>query len=140
MPSKVRESDARRLDRARRAGGRCGGDVYVADQAHEVIDKFSAAGAYISQIKDPHLTGEMRSVALDAEGSLYVWENSRQRRRVVKFSPSGAFAAVFAEQKKKAKARASLLIRKPATYTSISEENGRGTLSWSSKRRARCWT
>ncbi len=77
------------------------GDVYVADEAHEAIDKFSAAGAYISQIKDPHLTSEMRSVALDSAGNLYVWVEGSfegaQGSRVVKFSPSGAFVALFAK-------------------------------------------
>jgi NHL repeat len=71
------------------------GDVYVADEGHEAIDKFSAAGAYISQIKDPHLTAEMRSVALDSAGNLYVWVE-REGQRVVKFGPSGVFVAVFA--------------------------------------------
>ena len=73
------------------------GNVYVADQGHEVIDKFSAAGAYISQIKDPHLTSEMRSLALDSEGNLYVWVE-RTGTRVVKFAPSGAFLRVFADK------------------------------------------
>ncbi len=74
------------------------GDVYVADEGQEAIDKFSAAGAYISQIKDPHLTSEMRSLALDSEGNLYVWvEQPGLSLRVVKFGPSGAFVAIFAE-------------------------------------------
>jgi hypothetical protein len=49
-----------------------GGDVYVADGAHAVVDEFTAAGAYLRQISDPHLSTEMTSLAVDAVGDVYV--------------------------------------------------------------------
>jgi hypothetical protein len=47
------------------------GDLYVADGAHAVIDKFGPAGEYIGQIADPNIT-EPGEIALDAGGDLYV--------------------------------------------------------------------
>ncbi len=52
------------------------GDLYVADDAHAVIDKFAPAGNYISQITDPHLSSEMGTIALDSNGNLYVTNQS----------------------------------------------------------------
>ncbi len=51
------------------------GDVYVVDQGHKVVDKFSAAGAYIGQLTETapgspleHLDG----IAVDQNGTLWV--------------------------------------------------------------------
>jgi hypothetical protein len=51
------------------------GDVYVTDTGHDVIDKFSATGAYLGQIAtgaggEPF--GELRGVAVDSRGELWV--------------------------------------------------------------------
>jgi hypothetical protein len=48
------------------------GNVYVADNAHEAIDKFNAAGEYTGQIKGPDLSGSMATIALDSSGDLYI--------------------------------------------------------------------
>src|ERR1022692_1765634 len=61
------------------------GDVYVADRAHNVIDKFSPAGAYVGQISDPNITSPA-SIALDGNGDLYV---TNFPSNVVKFNAKG---------------------------------------------------
>jgi hypothetical protein len=69
------------------------GEVYVADNAHEAIDTFSATGAYISQIKDPHLSNKMLTIAAGGTGSLYV--DNHATREVVEFNSSGAFVRLL---------------------------------------------
>ncbi len=44
------------------------GDLYVMDEGHEVIDKFSPSGAYLGQVAD---AGEL-GIAVDASGDLLV--------------------------------------------------------------------
>jgi hypothetical protein len=51
------------------------GDVYIADAAHSVVDKFSASGVYISQVigkPTARFTGEVSDVAVDPGGNLWV--------------------------------------------------------------------
>jgi hypothetical protein len=50
------------------------GDVYVADMGHNVIDKFSASGAYISQVtgKPTVRFDSVTSIAVDPSGNLWV--------------------------------------------------------------------
>ena len=53
------------------------GDIYVFDEGHHVVDKFSATGAYINQIVLPilgGLHGWPKSIAVDASGTLWVEE------------------------------------------------------------------
>ena len=73
------------------------GDVYVADDAHTVIDKFGPSGEYVSQIKDPHLSTAMATLALDPKGDLYVASPPffGGPGNVVKFDPAGSFVSVF---------------------------------------------
>ena len=47
------------------------GDLYVMDAGHNVIDKFSPTGAYLSQITGPFEVG-LRGLALTADGELRV--------------------------------------------------------------------
>jgi hypothetical protein len=70
------------------------GDVFVADDAHAVIDEFGAAGEYLSQITDPHLSGSLGTIALDSEGNLYV-QLEATRPTVLKFDSSGSFSSVL---------------------------------------------
>jgi hypothetical protein len=68
------------------------GHLYVADNAHEVIDKFGPAGNYIGQIKDSHLSPNMGTIALDSNGNLYV---TNFESNVVKFNAAGSFVSVL---------------------------------------------
>jgi hypothetical protein len=71
------------------------GDVYVADGAHTVIDKFSPSGEYVGQIADPHIT-EPGPIALDAGGDLYVDNGSGfSGTDVPEFSPTGAYMSTL---------------------------------------------
>lgn len=72
------------------------GDVYLADDAHEAIDRFEPSGKYAGQIKDSHLSNEMSTIALDSEGNLYVVTHEPGNPpAVIKFDPAGAFASVL---------------------------------------------
>jgi hypothetical protein len=46
------------------------GDVYVSDVAHDVIDEFSATGAYLGQLSDPQ--PDPGPLAVDSNGDVYV--------------------------------------------------------------------
>jgi hypothetical protein len=70
------------------------GNVFVADTAHAVVDKFSATGAYVSQIADEHLGGELGTLALDASGDLFVTNFASS---VVEYGPSGTFLRTLDE-------------------------------------------
>lgn len=71
------------------------GTVYVADVAHNVIDRFSPAGAYVGQFADPHITEPRSSIAVDA-GNLYVANASPFSAGVgVAAFSSGRFAGVL---------------------------------------------
>jgi hypothetical protein len=61
------------------------GDLYVADVAHDAIDKFSSSGIYMESISMPGLSSRT-SLALGPEGDLYVGSGSGVRR----FSSTGA--------------------------------------------------
>jgi hypothetical protein len=72
------------------------GDVYLADGEHRVIDKFSSEGAYLRQINDPHLLGEIGAIALDSENNLYAQvEMPGFGSSVIKFDPAGSFSSVL---------------------------------------------
>jgi hypothetical protein len=72
------------------------GIVYVADDAHETIDKFSEKGEYLGQIKDPqYLTNNMATIAVDSAGNLYV---TRSFGTVVKFDAAGSFVALLTQE------------------------------------------
>ncbi|HEX5308045.1 MAG TPA: hypothetical protein VFW38_03085 [Solirubrobacteraceae bacterium] len=69
------------------------GNVYVSDAAHQAIDEFSADGAYVRQLVDPHIT-KPTALAIDASDDLYVL-NFKQN--VAELNSSGAFVAVIDE-------------------------------------------
>jgi len=57
------------------------GDVYVADNGNKVVDKFSPSGTYLGQITEG--AGgvpfeELRGVAVDTEGKLWVYQNTKE--------------------------------------------------------------
>jgi DNA-binding beta-propeller fold protein YncE len=55
------------------------GDVYVADEGHEVIDKYSSTGSYIGQLKETTggaTFGEVIGLAVGANGVLWVYQAS----------------------------------------------------------------
>jgi DNA-binding beta-propeller fold protein YncE len=56
---------------------RSAGDVYVEDKPQRVIDKFSSTGAYIGQITG---FGELRGVAVDPRGELWVAQTDPQEQ------------------------------------------------------------
>src|SRR5665811_2075844 len=70
------------------------GVVYVADDAHETIDKFGEKGEYLGQIKDPNLNNNMATIAVDSAGNLYV---TRFGGGVFKFDAAGSFVATLSE-------------------------------------------
>jgi hypothetical protein len=73
------------------------GDVLVTDDGHEAIDEFGPSGEFLSQLKDPHLSNEMRTIALDPSGALYVLNASaffNASANVLKFE-GGHFASVL---------------------------------------------
>jgi hypothetical protein len=49
------------------------GDLYVMDAGHNVIDKFSAGGAYLGQITGPSPEGELLGLGIDATGNVRVY-------------------------------------------------------------------
>jgi DNA-binding beta-propeller fold protein YncE len=57
------------------------GDVYVADEGHGVIDKYTSAGAYVGQIVEGsggvHL-GRTYGISVDAAGLLWVYQESNE--------------------------------------------------------------
>jgi hypothetical protein len=75
------------------------GDLYVADDAHSLIDKFGPAGNFIGRIEDPHLSSEMGTIALDSGGSLYVsnflFFGDSRASDVIKLDAAGKFVAVL---------------------------------------------
>jgi hypothetical protein len=74
------------------------GDVYVVDEEHQAIDKFDDEGAFLSEITDSHLAGQIGSIAVDSEDNLYVQvEVAGQGSKAIKFDSAGAFSTVLAE-------------------------------------------
>ncbi len=61
------------------------GDVYVLDSGHDVIDKFTAAGVLLSEIKCAAGL-ELRGVAVDQSGDLWVDEGTPASAVVRKFN------------------------------------------------------
>jgi DNA-binding beta-propeller fold protein YncE len=72
------------------------GDVLVTDGAHEAIDEFGPSGELLSQLKDPHLSTELRTVAVDSSGTIYVLSGNplEANTTVLKFE-GGHFASVL---------------------------------------------
>jgi hypothetical protein len=68
------------------------GDVYVADNAHDVIDEFGSAGNFLRQIEDPHLSGEMGTIAVDPSGALFVVISEAA---VVELNSAGSFVTTL---------------------------------------------
>jgi hypothetical protein len=70
------------------SSGPSAGDVYVADAGHDVVEKFSATGAYIGQLtgtpqgpfNEPY--GGSLHVAVDAAGNLWVFEQGQKQNLV----------------------------------------------------------
>jgi DNA-binding beta-propeller fold protein YncE len=89
-------------------------DIYVVDTGHDVVDKFSPAGAYLGQLTEtpaeeyPKGSGEeiggtfsrsevtLRGVAVDTEGDLWVYAVSPREGEGFEFGASGAYMRGFA--------------------------------------------
>lgn len=74
------------------------GVVYVADDTHAVIDKFSETGEYVGQIKDPQISNEIGTIAVDATGTVYLTNLQivgGTVDNVVKFDAGGSFVSVL---------------------------------------------
>jgi DNA-binding beta-propeller fold protein YncE/Tol biopolymer transport system component len=57
------------------------GDVYVVDTGHRVVDKFTAAGAYVGQLTETTggaTFGGLRGVAVDPNGVVWVYQASAE--------------------------------------------------------------
>jgi hypothetical protein len=70
------------------------GDVYVVDTSQGVIDKFSAIGEYLSQLKETTAGtpfSELHGVAVDHEGNVWVY----QAGDLDEFSDTGSFVKGF---------------------------------------------
>ena len=74
-------------------------DVYVTNTADNVIEKFSATGAYISELTETtggSLFGGLLGVAVDPKGSVWVYENEiAGNGEVAEFSDTGSFEKSF---------------------------------------------
>jgi hypothetical protein len=73
------------------------GDVFVTDDAHEAIEEFGPSGEFLSQLKDPHFSNEMRTIAFDPSGALYVLDASaffNPSANVLKFE-GGHFVSIL---------------------------------------------
>lgn len=53
------------------SSGPSAGDVYVVDAGHEVLDRFSAAGAFLGTVGGPY-GGSLYGVSVDANGNVWV--------------------------------------------------------------------
>ena len=53
------------------------GDVYVVDQGHLVVDKFTAAGGFLAQISEGSEGRELDGLAVDAQGGFSVLQTSK---------------------------------------------------------------
>lgn len=68
-----------------------GGDLYVADSEHKLVDRFGADGQYLGQISGPQIT-EPRSIDVDSSGALYLVNGFLEGgTSLVEFDSSGAF-------------------------------------------------
>ncbi|HYB23228.1 MAG TPA: hypothetical protein VED41_05490, partial [Solirubrobacteraceae bacterium] len=69
------------------------GDVYVADQLGYVVQKFNAAGAFVTEWGSygggPGQFGPIGGLAVDAAGDVYVVDSSHDR--IEKFGPNGEY-------------------------------------------------
>jgi DNA-binding beta-propeller fold protein YncE len=65
------------------------GDVYVTDQGHSVVDKFTSAGVYESQFKEN--SRQPFGLAVDLEGNVYVAGAREGSEGVQEFSSAGLF-------------------------------------------------
>jgi hypothetical protein len=77
------------------------GDVYVADAGNSVVDKFTAEGKYISQLKEgaPGETfSELHGIAVDSAGNLWVYQGA-VANDVHEFSAGGALLRTFSTEK-----------------------------------------
>ncbi len=70
-------------------------DVYVADVGNRVIDQFTATGTYVGQLRETTggaLFGELRGVAVDAEGNVWVYDSNAN---IDEFTDTGSFVKTF---------------------------------------------
>jgi DNA-binding beta-propeller fold protein YncE len=76
------------------SSGSAKGDVYVTDVGHSVIDVFSSAGTYLSQIvgAPTSFAGALYGVAVDASGNVWVYDSTGN---VDEFSDTGSFLTQF---------------------------------------------
>src|SRR4051794_33769375 len=75
------------------------GDIYVADNGNNRVERFSASGTYVSQIANTALPAAFDGfphtshLSVDAAGNVYVSDGGNKSIR--KFDPSGALVATF---------------------------------------------
>jgi hypothetical protein len=84
------------------------GDVYVADTGHDVIDEFSATGAYLGQLtgtcaspgtcpgSEVSFSAPLLGVAVDPEGNVWVYDSPET---VDEFSDTGSFVKAFSTER-----------------------------------------
>jgi hypothetical protein len=72
-------------------------DVYVVDTGHNAVDKFSPAGAYLSQLVETPSAplSDIRGVAVDTSGNVWVYEAGAFIGNLVEFDSSGNFLKSF---------------------------------------------
>jgi hypothetical protein len=74
FPSVYGNSAALAVDNSNSPSDPSAGDLYVMDAGHQVIDKFSANGAYINQITGP-FPGKLLGFGIDASGNVRIATN-----------------------------------------------------------------
>jgi hypothetical protein len=73
------------------------GDVYVVDEGHNVVDRFSPTGAYLGQLTESpggHL-GEIRGVAVDPSGNVWIYEARAFVGNLDEYDNNGNFVKAF---------------------------------------------
>jgi hypothetical protein len=66
-------------------------DVYVVDTGHDVVDKFSATGEYLGELKEIEgASGGIKGVAVDPSGNVWVYSSNGQ---AVEFNDEGVYVA-----------------------------------------------
>ncbi len=102
------------VDNSTEVGDPSKGDVYVVDTGHEVIDKFSATGAYLGQFTEGctpkpgcsvgalNRFGDVHAVAVDLSGNLWLYGGpdgvefgGPEGEEINEFSNTGSFVQVF---------------------------------------------
>lgn len=73
------------------------GEVYVGNSADNVVEKFSAAGAYLGQLTEAggEAFGELHGLTVDSSGHLWVYHGEAFAKNIAEFSTAGVLEKTF---------------------------------------------